>query len=561
MMKRSVVIVRFAALAAAVRDAVAQPRATSRGRRMSFVLALAAWIAPMVVADAQQLPLAPSVSLAQEPTVAVTGGQIRGARLAQGGAVFKGIPYAQPPVGDLRWREPMPVRPWQGVRDTKEFGAMCAQRPAFVPATVTSSEDCLFLNVWTSEWPARSPAPVMVWIPGGGNFAGGSSFLMFDGERLARRGVVVVTINYRLGAFGFFSHPALTRESSHQASGNQGILDQIAALKWVQENIKSFGGDPDNVTIFGESAGSHDVGVLMTSPLSKGLFAKVIGESGAVVLQGDPLTLREAERRGEEKAARWKAGASIEALRAVPAASILDAEPDYTTGRVNVAAVFPNLGITVDGYVFPKKPAEAFAAGQQHGVALLLGNNAREQVPGSNPPKDLSKVIAEVYGPLAPRAQALYVGSADPAYGTPAEQWGTDTSFRCGAVQQLLWHARAGHTAYEYEFARVPLGREALGSTHGSELPHVFGTLDTAVIGVGPFAEVDFQISEVMQRYWTNFAKAGDPNDGKLPKWPPFDVSSRAHIQFTDAGPIAKEGLRRPFCDLFMENVARLMKQ
>jgi para-nitrobenzyl esterase len=376
---------------------------------------------------------------------------------------------------------------------------------------------------------------------------------------------VVVTLNYRLGAFGFFSHPALTRESRHHASGNQGILDQIAALKWVKDNIKAFGGDPSNVTIFGESAGSLDVGALMTSPLSKGLFGKVIGESGAVVLVGEPLSLREAEKRGEDKATRWKtpAGASIEALRAVPVAAILDAEPDYTAGG-NIATVFPNLGITVDGYVFPGKPAAVFAAGQQHRVALLLGNNAREQVPGSSPPNDLSNAIAGMYGPLAPRAETLYVGTADPSYGTLAEQWGTDTSFRCGAVQQLIWHARARHTSYEYEFARVPSGREALGSTHASEVSHVFGTLDRGVIGVGPPAratDVDFQISEVMQRYWTTFAKAGDPNDGKLPKWQPFDVVSRAYIQFTDAGPIAKEGLRRPFCDLFIQNVARLMKQ
>jgi para-nitrobenzyl esterase len=443
--------------------------------------------------------LSPWVTLAQsDPAVTVTSGQIRGAPLQKGGAVFKGIPYAQPPVGELRWREPMPVQPWSGVRDAKEFGAMCAQRPsAIVPANVARSEDCLFLNVWTSEWPGKSPKPVMVWIPGGGNFAGGSSSSTVDGERLARRGVVVVTLNYRLGAFGFFSHPALTRESRHHASGNQGILDQIAALKWVKDNIKT------------------------------------------------------------------PAGASIEALRAVPVAAILDAEPDYTAGG-NIATVFPNLGITVDGYVFPGKPAAVFAAGQQHRVALLLGNNAREQVPGSSPPNDLSNAIAGMYGPLAPRAETLYVGTADPSYGTLAEQWGTDTSFRCGAVQQLIWHARARHTSYEYEFARVPSGREALGSTHASEVSHVFGTLDRGVIGVGPPAratDVDFQISEVMQRYWTTFAKAGDPNDGKLPKWQPFDVVSRAYIQFTDAGPIAKEGLRRPFCDLFIQNVARLMKQ
>ncbi len=511
--------------------------------------------------------VAQSVGFAQsDPTVAIAGGRLRGAMLDQGGATFKGVPYVEPPIGDLRWREPMPIRPWAGVRDAREFGAMCAQRPsAIAPASVTRSEDCLFLNVWTPEWPSRSRKPVMVWIPGGGNFGGGSSSATFDGERLARRGVVVVTLNYRLGSFGFFSHPALTRESPHHASGNQGILDQIAALRWVKENITAFGGDVSNVTIFGESAGSLDVSVLMTSPLSKGLFRNVIGESGAVVLVGDPLPLQEAEKRGESRAARWKApaGVSVEALRAVPMAEILDADPDYTAGG-NIANVFPNLGITVDGYVFPKKPAAVFAAGQQHHVALLLGNNAREQVPGSFPPTDLPSAIAAAYGPLTSRAQALYAGPADPSYGTAPEQWGTDTSFRCGAVQQLIWHAAARNPAYEYEFARVPSGREALGSTHASEVSHVFGTLDRGVIGVGPPAratEIDTQISEVIQQYWANFAKTGDPNGGRLPKWRKFDTSSRAYMQFTDAGPIAKEGLRRPFCDLFMENVTRLMKQ
>lgn len=385
--------------------------------------------------------VAHSTSVAQSnPTVTITGGQIRGALLDQGGAVFKGIPYAQPPVGDLRWREPMPVKPWTGVRDATEFGAICAQKPSviFPKAGEISKEDCLFLNVWTPEWPSRSPKPVMVWIPGGGNFAGGSSEGVFDGEHLARRGVVLVTLNYRLGPFGFFAHPALTRESRHRASGNQGILDQIAALRWVRDNISRFGGNPNNVTIFGESAGSLDVSVLMTSPLSKGLFRRVIGQSGPVVIVGDPLPLRQADMRGEAKAAHWKvpAGASVQALRSVSAADILAAEPDLIAGG-NIASAWPNAGITVDGYVFPSKPAEVFVAGQQHRVALLLGNNAREQVPGSRPPTDLPKAIGEAYGPIAARAQALYVGPADPQYGTPAEQWGTDTSFRCSAVAQL----------------------------------------------------------------------------------------------------------------------------
>ena len=499
-----------------------------------------------------------------DPVVSVTGGQIRGAALGNG-AVFKGIPFAAPPIGERRWREPMAVQPWSGVRDAKTFGAICPQAPTPIvgDAIKTASEDCLFLNVWTAQWPANgSPRPVMVWIPGGGNFAGAASQGVYDGEALARRGVVVVTLNYRLGTLGFFSHPALTRESPRHASGNQGILDQIAALRWVQENIARFGGDPKSVTIFGESAGSLDVSVLMTSPLSKGLFHRAIAESGAVVLVGEPATLAEAEKRGQATAARWKIApdASLEALRAVSTAAIIAAEPNYFLGD-QIPDVFPNLGITVDGYVFPRKPTQVFATGQQHRVPMLLGSNGREQVPGSTVATDLPDAIAKRYGPLSPRAVTLYAGAPDPVYGTPAEQWATDSSFRCSTAAQAVWHAAAGNSAFEYEFVHAPPERAALGATHASELSHVFGTYQQGVIGVGPPAratDADTRLSDVMQRYWTNFAKTGDPNGPGLPKWPKFDAKSRGYVEFATSGATAKQALRRPQCDVFMENVERV---
>lgn len=496
------------------------------------------------------------------PLVNVTGGQIRGAALA-GGAVFKGIPFAAPPTGERRWREPAAVQPWTGVRDATKFGAICPQTPTPIvgEAIKTASEDCLFLNVWTAQWPAAGVArPVMVWIPGGGNFAGAASQEVYDGEPLSRRGVVVVTLNYRLGALGFFSHPALTRESPRRASGNQGILDQIAALRWVQDNIARFGGDPKNVTIFGESAGSLDVSVLMTTPLSKGLFHRAIAESGPVVLVGEPATLAQAEKRGQAAAARWKVppDASLEVLRAVPAADIIAAEPNLLSD--GIANMFPNLGITVDGYVFPRKPAEVFATGGQHRVPMLLGSNGREQVPGSEPVKDLPRAIAAAYGPLAPRALTLYVGAPDPVYGTVAEQWGTDTSFRCSTVAQAIWHSAAGQPTFEYEFTHVPPERAALGATHASELSHVFGTYQQGVIGIGPPAratEADARVSDLMQRYWTNFARTGDPNGPGLPVWPKFDPKTRGYVEFATSGASAKQGLRRQFCDLFIENMQR----
>src|SRR5262245_14696022 len=302
------------------------------------------------------LAITSAVTIAAAQNVTVTGGQIRGAMLEKGGAVFKGIPFAAPPVGDLRWREPMPVQPWPGVRDATTFGAVCVQRPGASvlvgPAAASSKEDCLYLNVWTPEWPSRSPKAVMVWIPGGGNFAGAGSSDIYDGDSLARHGVVLVTLNYRLGSFGFFSHPALTRDSPNHASGNQGILDQIAALKWVKENIAKFGGDPDNVTVFGQSAGSIDIGALMASPLSKGLFRRAIGQSGGFIIYGDPSTLSQAEKRGEILAALWSAPADATAndLRRLSVADILRGDPDYIAS----SEFIPNLGITVDGYVLPK---------------------------------------------------------------------------------------------------------------------------------------------------------------------------------------------------------------
>ena len=502
------------------------------------------------------------------PIVRITGGQVRGLTLEKGGAVFRGIPYAAPPVGDLRWREPMPVKPWTGVREATAFGPLCAQVQSLSPnaAHITgaqiSKEDCLYLNVWTPEWRGKVKRPVMVYIHGGGNLGGGSSEATYDGENLAGHGVVLVSLCYRVGPFGFFSHPALTRESPHGASGNQGILDQIAALKWVRGNAANFGGDANNVTIFGESAGSLDVSVLMTSPLSQGLFRRVIAQSGSVVELGDPLTLRQAEKRGEIWAANWKvpSGASVGDLRAVSAADILRAEPDHSA---TFSRTFPNAGITVDGYVFHQTPAEVFAKGREQHVALLHGSNSRDRFPPVPPPKDLKRAIEEAYGPIAGRAQELYVGGVDPVYGAPANQWAGDTSFRCPAVEQLAWHAAAGNPAYQYEFARVSPGREAYGAIHAAELPYVFGNLDRPLVipGLPPQVanSVDAQVSAAMQQYWTNFAKTGDPNGGQLPVWPKFDTSSRAYIQFLDTGPVAKEGLRRPYCDLFMENVERLM--
>ena len=433
-----------------------------------------------------------------------------------------------------------------------------------------SSEDCLFLNVWVPEFPPHSRLPVMVWIHGGGNYAGASSNAGFDGESLARHGVVLVSLNYRLTVFGFFAHPELTRESPHHASGNYGLMDQIAALRWVHENIARFGGDPANVTLFGQSAGAVDVNALLTSPLAKGLFQRAIAESGTVTRNPDAATLSmtalgavmevksgaitysdaplraEAEQQGAALAAGLHAP-SLAALRGLSAGELLEA----ASGRRSIG---PANGVVVDGWVLPKPPAAVFAAGREHRVPLLIGNNSRERTP---PPAELTPAMEAMYGPLAARAASLYTAS-DSLYGNPLTQWVVDTMYRCPVVAELTWHAAAGNPAYEYQFDRAAPGREAVGAVHGSEVAYVFGRLISG--GRGPqYNAIDQDLSAAIEQYWTNFAKTGDPNGAGVPRWPEFDPAARGYLEFTDKGPVAAEGLRRPFCDLYLDNLKRLM--
>jgi para-nitrobenzyl esterase len=509
---------------------------------------------------------AQAINAADPPSVSVTGGQIQGAVLERGGAVFKGIPFAQAPVGDLRWRPPAPVKPWTGLRDATAFGSACAQNSGGRMLD-SSKEDCLFLNVWTPEWPSRSRKPVMVWLHGGGNYGGTASSANFDGESLARHGVVVVTTNYRLSIFGFLAHPELTRESPNRASGNYGLMDQIAALQWVRDNIVRFGGDPGNVTVFGQSAGAVDVNVLMTSPLAKGLFHRAIAESGTVTRVPEDATMRMtalgalmAPRSGAPYSdALVLAEAETAGERFGPLKSLRDKPPEELLKMTAAPrmSIGPANGVIVDGWVFPKPPADVFAAGQQHRIPLLIGNNARERTPPAV--EDLPKAIEAMYGPLAPKAFALYPPDAapDPIYGGQAAQWVVDTMYRCPVVVQAIWHASAGNATYEYQFDRAAPGREAQGAVHGAEVPYVFGRLAPA--GQVSYADVDREISAAMQQYWTNFAKSGNPNGGKLPQWPKFDTQARAFMEFTASRPIPGEGLRRPYCDLYVENFNRLM--
>jgi para-nitrobenzyl esterase len=512
----------------------------------------------------------PNSFAGSNPTVSVSTGRLRGSLTAEGVAVFKNIPFAEPPVAERRWKEPLPARPWTGVRDATAFGPMCHQSGNL---QLPHSEDCLQLNIWTPKWPMKSPVPVMVWFHGGGNTAGSGVEPLFNGETLARHAVVLVTSNYRLGVFGFFAHPDLTRESRHHSSGNYGLLDQIQALRWVHDNIARFGGNPANVTIFGESAGAADVNMLIASPLTKGLFARVIAESGPASTQ---TTLADAETRDVEWAATLgiTGDQALAKLRAIPDTEL---QAKLAAGRGAPGAPAgpgpgrggPVQGIVVDGWVLPDQPTKIYAAGHQQKVPLLIGNNSQEMQGGRggrgpSSAADLRQLIAERYGPLADRALALYGlngGSKpqpDPEVGNVVAQWTTDTSFRCGTVQELIWHTAAGNTGYEYQFSRTVHGQEPLGAAHASEIPFVFGTLSVWQPR-RHYNESDEKYAALMQEYWTNYAKTGDPNGGSLVKWPKFDPTARAYIDFTDAGPLAREGLRRQVCDVFMENQQRQM--
>ena len=499
----------------------------------------------------------PSIEAQTPPMVDIRGGTIRGLRLNEG-AVFRGVPYAAPPVGALRWREPMPVEAWSGTRDATEFGSICPQNAgAAIPnALDIISEDCLFLNVWTAEWPIASRRPVLVFIPGGGNINGAGSEARSDGSHLARRGIVVVTLNYRLGSFGFFSHAALTAESPHQASGNQGLLDQIAALRWVRANIDRFGGDPDAITLAGISAGAVDVTALMTSPLTTGLFRRAVMQSGpARNVLGQPLSRADAEEQGAAHTRSW--GASVDAtlrdLRSIPMAIILKSQP---------ARPVPYLNVSIDGHVVLMPPADAFAKGRQHAVPAIMGNAARDFTPGAEPPADLDAVIARAYGPLAANARPLYA-SADELHGTPEVQWATDVGFRCGTVMQLMQHAATGQPVFAYEFARLVMPEvQPGGNLHGVDTGYVFGTFATRGQGnkLAPITVTpgDAALSDGMQRYWVNFVKTGNPNGPGLTLWPVFNASARQYLEFTGTGTMARNSLRRPQCDLYAGNEERV---
>jgi para-nitrobenzyl esterase len=413
----------------------------------------------------------------------------------------------------------------------------------------TSKEDCLFLNVMTPELNPQKPSPVMVWLHGGANAGGTASSLLYKDGTLVQHGVLLVTVNYRLGVLGFFSHPELTAKSEHHASGNWGLMDQIAALHWVHDNIAAFGGDPNNVTLFGQSAGAQDTSYLMASPLARGLIHRAIVQSGSAI---DPRMpdLKTAERNGENIAAKFKATGpdAIKRLRQLSVEEILSG-----VGVQNPAAP-PLIGPNIDGWVLQATGTEVFTNGKQAPIPLLIGVTAREfNLDGG---VDVARqMITAVTGSSAPRVLSLYgladggVGKPDPVLGPPENQWFADFLFRCPVTTQSAWHTAAGNPTYQYQLERVIPGQESQGSVHSSDLPYVFGYYPKGGNLNGSFNETDYKLADLIETYWTNFAKTGNPNGTNLPNWPVFGPE-QAFIEFTPDGKVVvSKELRRPQCD------------
>ena len=472
-------------------------------------------------------------NLATAQSVQTAGGTVKGTTTADGKIrIFKGIPYAAAPVGENRWREPKPAPAWQGVRDAIEFGAQCVQGQVFddIRFSRPASEDCLSVNIWTPA-SADDRLPVMVWIHGGGFQVGAGPEPRHDGEAFARKGIVLVTVNYRLGIFGFFSHPELTRESSHKTSGNYGLLDQIAALQWVNANIAAFGGNPSNVTIFGESAGSISVSMLMGSPLAAGLFHKAIGESGAYFTGANANVLHRLEP-AEEQGAKFASSigaATLAALRGKPSEELL------------AAAKAPwRFWPTIDGYVLRESAYETFAAGRQAHVPLLAGWNADESrasvtlKPDKPTAQSFADDVRKRFGAQAETILAAYQPASDADAIESAAALASDTFIGYSTWKWIeMQAATGGAPVYRYSFDRkipVPanhtvMGRPAtsadVGARHAGEIQYVFGTL--ASVPDVTWEASDKALSDAMTSYWANFAKKGDPNGEGLPVWPKYD--------------------------------------
>jgi para-nitrobenzyl esterase len=471
------------------------------------------------------------VSLAQ--TVQTESGAISGVR-NEGLVVYKGVPFAAPPVGNLRWRPPAPVAPWTGTRHADSFAPACMQEGVSMPgeAPPAVSEDCLYLNIWAPKTNARSPLPIIVWIYGGGYRNGSAAMPLYWGDRLARKGVIVITVAYRLGPLGFLTLPELTRESTQHSSGNYGLMDQIAALEWVQRNGAAFGGDPQRVTIAGQSSGAISVSILLSAPRAKGLFQRAIGESGALFepLQLAPnYLLANAERDGEKYVASLGV-ASLQELRRLPATSLLGGD---NAGGVTHPVIEP--------YVLPRSPYDTFVSGQQNDVPLIIGSNAEEARALTNVSNTTAATfdadIESSFGQLPRAITAAYPHATDQAAQQARLHLERDLRFGWDMWAWARLQALTGHSrVFYYSFRQqppFPVGSvyEGWGASHFTELWYVFDHLHQAP---WHWKRSDTRLAAQMSGYWTNFAKSGDPSGDGLPPWPAFNNTSHRVLYLGD---------------------------
>ena len=466
--------------------------------------------------------------------IQVDGGLIAGTPSPQwtyGIRVFRGVPYAAPPVGDLRWRPPQPVVPWQGVKEADRYSAVCMQAPtakdsnAWQEGHTPVSEDCLYLNIWTPAKDANENLPVMVFIPGGGNTRGAASEMQYDGNNLAKKGVVYVSVNYRLGIFGFLAHPDLSKESEHHASGNFALLDQVAALRWIQRNIAKFGGNPNNVMLFGHSAGASNLAALMASPLAKGLFHRAAALSGGL---GNQVSLTQAEEAGVRFAESLGAR-SIAELRAKSAHDVLNARRILN-------------GPIADGWVLPQDVYSIFGAGKHNDVPLIVGSVGDDGF-GAGAPSKAAEVPAwarDNFGNLADEFLKVFPAGTDFLVAKAMHDVRRDRSMVSARTWAALQAQTSHSKAYWYFFDHAsPMppgamfsGRPAteMGSYHGGELVYVWNNLN---LKDWPWTEVDRNLGELMSSLWVNFAKTGDPNGAGLPKWPAYDAKNERLLHIT----------------------------
>ncbi len=486
---------------------------------------------PISLALAVSISCPASALHGADVNVRTESGTVSGVRAPQSNVVsFKGIPFAAPPIGDLRWRPPQPVQPWKGIRQADLFAASCMQheRQEFLPWTsefLTHNkvgEDCLYLNVWTPKPHSGAKLPVIVFIHGGGFSEGAGDIAVYDGEHLAATGLVIVTINYRLGVFGFLAHPDLTAESEHHASGNYGLLDQIAALQWVRANIPSFGGDPHRVTIWGQSAGAFSVEALVASPLAAGIIERAMADSG-IGIAGLPMaSLKMAEEAGAKFAAAHHA-ASIKELRAIPAEDLLPGPQDSPL----------RFAPDIDGWVLPDSPQALSDRGADNDVAVITGYQAGDGLlfaPRMQTPEQFHQMAEAQYGEMAGEFERLYPAKNSDEVKAMLAQSIQDRD----RVSMFLWASRRQKNhrqpVFTYYFDRaIPWPQHPeFGAFHTGEIPYFF--LNLKVLD-RPYEPVDFKIAQEASTYLKNFAAQGNPNARDLPKWPRVEANAPATME------------------------------